>query len=868
MNPTHDELKKTTRAFYVWHEEFLRNSDGSINASPQPQAFVCNVDVTKLSSGKLFSGFVTNQGYLYCWAWNKEVKDRNDLVINPIPVTDIDEYVYDISCGSNHFSCFTEGNSLYVWAFPTLVNDFSEEIINQKRPIIINDWKFTIKSISSGKNHILVLLSDNSLYSVRIFCGSEFQEDAIETKTTLLKGISDKITKITAGTDFSVCLTENNTVYYWKLSKDDMNENFESLIESLNMEPIIRGHICSKISCNTIIKSINIQKNLILLGILFSCEADDSIESNSMDGFTHIYSFNYETAEVTLIKNTVKDKTFKSVHPLYNYICVIYSDDTIFFKNLYIDEEEVMIRTKGEIKLFNVSSKEKCLIMNVIQNLTVSNNAVDDTVLKNEISNESVKSDDVEPENVELNSKTKDLIVRQIGECHIPSNTTFKSSDHESENYQLINDITIPDSDNLANLPENKASYLKPTVSSKMALKETKANLHPFLRKGEGKNGYIKPGIEKMPSNSLVSRRFENIQNNTNIKNTDKNNETKRMNQVKIIELENENKRILKLLEETNRQYYKDMKSLYEQLKEKNDEKFPLKTVVEQLQRELFVEKEEKNKLKDECENVKSKLQIEINTRNIKRDLLNTQFIIERDNLVKENMDIKNKYTDLNNKYKNLEIVLAEISSKYNESIHENDQLKQKYEEIDQIHTETINQLSKAELEMYELRKENETLKIPSRIQNISVNELYEYIDKLENNIKDMKNYCSENHCEKSELIEQESKVKKNNSLQKKYLERYNEEITRIKEFIKEKIQQIKQNDFNITSIQSTDQIADSEIAIHISELINALVQKTNELDLRNKSLEKKVNILEKCIKTRKEDVSIIAENEIIKANR
>ncbi|KAH7648414.1 hypothetical protein FG379_000338 [Cryptosporidium bovis] len=869
MNPIHNELQRMTRAFYVWHEEFLRNSDGSVNASPQPQAFVCNVDVTKLSSGELFSGFVTDQGYLYCWAWNKEIKDRNDLVINPIPIVGIDEYVCDLSCGSNHFSCFTENNSLYIWAFSMLaINNFCEETINQKTPIIMKDWESTIRSISSGRNHILVLLSNNSLYSIQIFSDSEFQENTIETKTNLVKGVSDKITKIIAGTDISVCLTENNLVYYWSLSKKAVSDNLES-VENLNIESITRDHTCSEDHCSVVIKSIATQKNLIFLGILFTCETCGSSESNILSGFTHIYSFNYETMEVILIKNTVKGKTFKSFHPLCNYICVMYLDDTIFFKNLYINEEEVMIRTKGEIKFSNVSSKEKCLIMSIIQNVAVLDNTAEGNTSKEEKSYESIKSDDSEHENLELNSKTKDLTVCQVSEHHIPSNTTFQLSDQEGENYKVTYDIQVLDSESSSNLSENKFTYLKPTVSSTMALKEARVNRHSFLRKGEGKNGYIKSGTEKkVPSNYLSSRKLENIQNITNNKSIDKNNET-RIHQVKILELENENKKVLKLLEETNKQYFKDMKSLYEQLKEKNDEKFPLKTVVEQLQRELFIEKEERNKLKDEYENVKSKLQIEINTKNIKRDLLNTQLIIERDNLAKENQDMKNKYADLNNKYMNLEIVLAEISAKYNESIQENDQLKQKYEEIDQIHTETINQLSKAELEMYELKRENEALKTPNRIQNISVSELYEYIDKLENNIKDMKSYCSENHCEKSELIKYESKLNSNsNYIQKEHLKKYNEESKKIKEFIKEKILEFKQYNLDITKVSHIDQKNSSEITMQISELINTIVQRINEANLRNKSLEKKVKILEKCIKTRKEDVNIIAENEMIQMNK
>ncbi|TRY50568.1 Regulator of chromosome condensation 1/beta-lactamase-inhibitor protein II [Cryptosporidium tyzzeri] len=875
------------KAFYVWHENFLKNSDNTVNTSPQPLAFICNVNIVDLSSSETFAGFITDQGYLYCWPWPGTISGRSEIKINPIAVTSVEEYVHNLSCGYNHISCATESNSLYIWIFSH--ESIKSNELNQKtlaNPKTLSNWEFPIKKINSGSNHVLVLLSNNDLYFVKLPEYSEFKETIDSKLETTRINIPEKIIEIQAGTNISLCLCENNNLYYWFLNNEcgfDSNLN-EDFIKKIDIDSVSQSHTCSNENCSLKIVTTSVMNNFAALGVIFNCEVPQSHESTTSNYFSHIFIYNFDEKTISLVKYSDQHNLFKSFHWLLNHLCAVFLDDTIWFRDrnmIYGEMNDIIIRPKGDTKLLFANANGRCLIINILQNICdnspisntgESSNATSETRngiveinseknIENltETSNEnktfagnlidSNRKEEVNPKCIESNS-VKTLGSSEVSNSMFPSNTTFEASDQDGDHIrnELSGCTTLEDS----KINDDQPSYQRPTISSIITKKPQK---HTFLRKGEGKIKAFKlANLEKFDSklsSNFLSNKLESNTSNSvrsNASNLNLNKKKLQEYETRIFNLESENRKILDLLKETKKRYLNDVKALYIQLKEKSDEKFPLKSVVEQLQKELFVEKEEKAKLKEDYESVKLQLQNEICNKNIKKDLLNTQLVIERDRLSKEKTYIENLYQELNNKSANLEILVAELSSKYNKLEQDHEKLTDKYNEVDQNHTLTVNQLSKSELELYELKKE---LELNKTDKGVSVNELYEYIDELEKSLKEIKaeNEVLSNKASTMEL----SNTAGQNSQQE------NNEINNIKEYLLGRLEILKENKSDLKNSESSQ--LNSEVSIIIDDIFQIFTEKIKDLQEKNNLLKKKVNILEKCIKMRKDDINILVEN-------
>ncbi|KAJ1613726.1 hypothetical protein OJ253_35 [Cryptosporidium canis] len=879
------------KAFYVWHEDFLKNSDTTVNSSPQPLAFVCNVDIIDLSSSETFAGFVTDQGYLYCWLWPKTINGRNDIKINPTAITCVEESVNNLSCGNNHISCVTETNTLYIWIFgQESINSNELSLKSISNPTILRNWKFPIKKIKSGSNHVLVLLSNNDLYCVKLPEQSEFKETHISELATTKINVPEKIIEIQAGTNISTYLCENN-LYFQRLSdKYHLNSNIEQCsIQRVDTDDIIQSHTCNNEACSYKISNARLYKDIIALGVIFDCEVAQYHDAITSDYFSHIFIYSFEQKIISLAKYSDQSNFFKSFHWLNDHICAIFSDDTIWFRDkssLMDEEQDIVIRPKGDTKLFFASANGKCLIINISQNMfdnSPTSNTENDKIDSGEIGFETKIENNIEGTSETLVHKndahigssidsnkdcpkidqkcdeldsTKEFNQAEVSNC-FPSNTTFEASEADGETarnefgeYTTLEEIKIND-----DLP----SYQRPTISSIITKKPQR---HTFLRKGEGKiRAYKSTSSEKseskLPSNIINNKLESNNINSirSNPVNSITNKKKLQEYETRIFNLESENRRIMDILQETKKRYLSDVKTLYNQLKERSDEKFPLKSVVEQLQRELFVEREEKSKLKEDYDSVKLQLQNEICNKNIKRDLLNAQLVIERDRLSKEKEEIEGLYQELSNKSTNLEILVSELSSKYNKLEQDHGNLTVKYDEIDQMHTLTVNQLSKSELELYELRKE---LDLNKANKNTSVNELYEYINELENSLKDLKtkNETSANKNVNVELSNLPVPNPKENC-----------EINKVKEYIIEKMNALKDNKLVGLSHHKSLQ-SNSPIYTIVDDIFNIFIEKINASQEKNNVLKRKVNILENCIKVRKDDINVLFEGHDLKNDK
>ncbi|KAF7455895.1 beta-lactamase-inhibitor protein II [Cryptosporidium felis] len=854
-----DSLKTNSRAFYVWHEEFFKNSDNTINLSPQPLAFICNVNVLKLSSSQNFAGFLTDQGYLYYWPWPKTINDRNDIKINPIAITSIDEFIYNLSCGLNHISCTTESNKLYIWVLKNENNFFSLNTEPPVNPHLLNNWDYPISKISSGSNHILVLLSNNDLYCIKLPESSEFKEPTDSELETFKVNITENIIEISAGINISACITESSTAYYWYLERDNdiLHSPDKISINKIDFDSIIKNHNCECERCELKIEAISILNDFIALGIIFDCVMKESQSTGSPRLFSHIFLFDLNEKVISPIKYSEK-RLFKSIYWLNGYICAIFEDDTIWFrdKTMINDEKnDIVIRPKGDTKLFFASANGRCLIINIEKDIyhTMTNSVeVNGSDKVNCIceTEESISKNG----NIEL---LPELNINGTQDKFFPSNTTFETSDQDESN-QLEKTKKVEKIENMKSI--DQPSYQKPTVSSIMTKKPSR---HSFLRKGEGKMKYV--CIKNMDVDSKLQPNY--FGKCDTINSVSKSTSNLSNSRGKILEYETqitnlkiENKKLWSQIQEINIRYLNDMKSLYSQIKEKKSEKFPLKSIVEQLQKELFIEKEEKTKLKDETETLKQQLQNEITNKNFKHDLLNTQLIIERDKLMKDIESKDKEYQEINNKCNNLEILLTELSSKHNALERDHEKITKKYIEMDQTHTLTVNQLSKSELELYELKKEIET----NRGKNASVNELYEYIGELENSLRDLKANragVDENDFANSQLIHKNSPSTGNPNTEFSTGDKHEElrdELLQIKDYVDERINFFRETDHKTDSKECKFDVPDSEVCKMIEVLIKTMTEKIEETEASNKSLKKKVNILEKCIKMRRDDIDTL----------
>lgn len=848
------------RAFYVWHEGFLKNSDTSVNTSPQPLAFVCNVSIVDLSSSETFAGFITDQGYLYCWLWPETICGRNDIKINPTAVTSVEEFACRLSCGYNHISCITENSSLYIWMFGREeVRSGELSLESFSNPIVLSDWEFPVRQIRSGSSHMLVLLSNNDLYCVRFPEKSEFEQVKLSELVVTKVDISERIIEIQAGVNTSAYLCRN-CLYYQFLcgeGEDGLDSSTERCqVRRAETETISMSHKCGNEGCGYRISAICLFKGFIAMGVIFDCETAQLYDPGASGYFSHIFMYGIEKREISVVKNSGATNLFRSLHWLCDHLCAIFADGTIWFRDTSIISEEksdIVVRPKGDTKLFFASASGKCLIINISQNM------LDNSPLSNAGRESNMDHCDETMAKTEENLAEKETGCDKLGFAEadgrmevtgssFPSNTTFEASDQDGggdlRRVHSVDHAEDAVSEREKARDDGLPSYQRPTISSVITKRPQR---HSFLRKGEGKMRLYKSTTSSERSDSKLPSNFlgEKLENNSgggclaHSGSASQHSSRKKLQEyeTRILNLERENRRILDILQETKRRYLSDVKALYTQLKERSDEKFPLKSLIEQLQKELFVEREEKSRLKEDYESVKLQLQNEICNKDIKRDLLNARLVIERDRLSKEKEELERQHQELSNKDASLEILVTELSSKYSQLQQDHESLVTRHDEIDQIHTLTVNQLSKSELELYELRKE---LELSKASKSTSVNELYEYIGELESSLKDLK-------AANDRVVESSCRLQTAPTV----VEQGDERTDQLKQYLTQKLLLLKEERWSELIGGGP---SDSEVGHLVDDVFRLFVEKIN-------SLKRKVSVLEKCIKVRKDDINVLVEN-------
>ncbi|EEA06738.1 uncharacterized protein CMU_014130 [Cryptosporidium muris RN66] len=946
-------LKDTlNKAFYIWHESFLRTNDNSTSISPQPIAFSCNINIISLISSKRFGGFLTYDGYAFYWVWSSFNKDffnsKINLAINPAPVEVIEEPIKKITCGVNHIACLGDSDTVYFWDFDKLFRkeeqfrNISDFLI--RKPLMFSYWKFSVVKITSGSSHLLILLENGSVYGIgdnsKGALGHSEVEDCSELQ--IIRLIEGKVIDIVAGNDLSACITDKKNVYYWGYISYLPKDKIQWTPKIIDTGNLLNNHLecCRSQKCDLQICLLALF-NTIAIGICFMCEV---ISGNSPNYATHIYVYSDKEESLKLLKAIDnKDEAFVSLHWLNNHLCGNRLDNTVWFH--YIDykdllsscnlKNEITIRPKGSTSLSLMYGNGDCLVSLVDMDIALSENNYNNT-MGIPFTEESFDVDSEKKSvHVELEQNQKEIFIESIdhfNNIRIPSLTTLQESDNEETICKINQEIGMMDlsgnkyegdcikistmesvinekknfnlqtpSDNIddhskeeiirdslekfidiTNEEKNRnisnkqetdyksTSYQSTTQNSENSLqsfssssicqpielpsylKPTKAftistfasNLpifskHSYLKKGEGKvNKTIKnkkTNIMDMKNNISTS----DIYINNRLDHFDPY-QRKKLEEYynKISNLEMENKKLQKILNNTNEQYLKDMKMMYNKLKEKDEEKFPLKNVVTTLQRELFIEREEKEKFKEELNKYKIQLQGEIENKNIKKELLNGRLLAERNRLAKDKDELKLENNKMETKLAQIELILNEVTGRYSKLEEEYKELNIKYESLDHNHTECINSLSKSELEIYELKKELEHLNQMNKQQK-SVDYLYNYIEELETMISQIKSESSE------------QRVSNNNEFEK------------ITECIIMKTKELEIS-FNESNCLLSINDCNSILIKGINDLISLIITNIKkDQDLNIELLESRISVLEENLMNKEKEITTLIDKEL-----
>lgn len=236
---------------YTWGNSLYLGYKTNANSTPNVIPNVRNI--TFFCAGKKHSACITQKRELFTWGHNKfgqtGLNTNQETIFEPQQVTfpHPNASVISVSCGSNHTACIVETSNVMgmnkyrqLYSFGKAKKgqlghgNLEEKLKSPRVTFNVED----VKQVACGKNHTLLLTSNNKLYS----CGSNEKGElgvASPSSTPYSQTFfeidsryfdNEKIEQITASGSYNIVITEKS-VYAWGVHSFQMNLGIRQMNE-------------------------------------------------------------------------------------------------------------------------------------------------------------------------------------------------------------------------------------------------------------------------------------------------------------------------------------------------------------------------------------------------------------------------------------------------------------------------------------------------------------------------------------------------------------------------------------------------------------------------------------------------------------
>ncbi|MFA7689446.1 MAG: hypothetical protein WCX96_05105, partial [Bacilli bacterium] len=172
---------------------------------------------------------LTESNKVYIWGVNNEGQlgtGNYDAQLTPYNITSSfnGDVIIDVECGEESSFAITEENDLYVWGYNSyglLGGNDDDEILSPVKATATSGYQqynLKIKKVAATSESAVYITTDNKVYSIgenvegQLGNGTTISTDK---KVNITSSFDSPITKISAGRDHFIALTENGEIYTW-----------------------------------------------------------------------------------------------------------------------------------------------------------------------------------------------------------------------------------------------------------------------------------------------------------------------------------------------------------------------------------------------------------------------------------------------------------------------------------------------------------------------------------------------------------------------------------------------------------------------------------------------------------------------------
>jgi hypothetical protein len=218
-----------------------------------------DLNIIDVKCGLFHTLLLTSSSEVYAWGYNfhGEIGNGcNAVQLTPVKVNGFNgERIFMISCGSSHSMVLTESGRVYSWGENIFGQLGIGNTVNSNTPKLIDLKAISIKRISCGQNHSLLLSNDGVIYAFGCNFWGQIGNGNKESQLRPVKlNHEKKFIDIAAHSslDISVSLSIDNMSYVWGECKKEyfytpIKTNFRTFAEVFNNYTSIQYEISEKL---------------------------------------------------------------------------------------------------------------------------------------------------------------------------------------------------------------------------------------------------------------------------------------------------------------------------------------------------------------------------------------------------------------------------------------------------------------------------------------------------------------------------------------------------------------------------------------------------------------------------------------------